>query len=437
MAASVDQSSNSTTYSNPVLDMMVDEQDVNKDDKDDKRLRQRRRSRGLTIEQTMREKKYTKICGREVHKNTYGLFNSLIAFFLLLLVGGAIFQAIEQPAEQQRVDAAKTNKVMIEQQILKILQGNKTLWKQLQKAGANIPSESMDYNWSYGSACMFAFTVITTIGYGTFAPVTTGGRIFTILYAALGIPTAGMTFAFLADRALFKALQCWLRNKEKTSKAFGKFDKDGSGELDLIEFRAALQFMNVDLTNRQFGELVTKIDENADETINREEFAAAVEELQVDLTEVASRGKHMKMASVAIIIWGCLGTVVLCLLENWSLSEGLYFSIVTITTVGFGDFFPSSNGGQAFLIVFALIGLGMVASLINLIQGFIGDRNQAEIQAMKKARAAALGAKKRGSKFLSKSFMKRLSKKRSNKSESKPQGGVKTTTQQTNPMEYA
>jgi len=165
-----------------------------------------------------------------------------------------------------------------------------------------------------------------------------------------------------------------------------------------------------------------------------------VEELQVDLTEVASRGKHMKMASVAIIIWGCLGTVVLCLLENWSLSEGLYFSIVTITTVGFGDFFPSSNGGQAFLIVFALIGLGMVASLIKLIQGFIGDRNQAEKQAMKKARAAALGAKKRGSKFLSKSFMKRLSKKRSKKrlSESEPEPqGVKTTTQQTNPMEYA
>jgi ABC-type multidrug transport system fused ATPase/permease subunit len=258
---------------------------------------------------------------------------------------------------------------------------------------------------------MFAFSVITTVGYGTFAPVTFGGRVFTMFYALLGIPTAGMTFAFLADRALFKAVQCWLRNKEQTSKAFRKFDKHGSGELDLTEFRAALEFMNVNLTSRQFHELVAKIDGNADETINREEFAAAVEELQVDLTEVASRGKHLKMALLIIMIWGCFGTVVLCLLEDWSFSEGLYFSVVTMSTIGLGDFFPASNEGQAFLILFALIGLGLVASFIRLIQGFIRDRKQAETLAMKKGRAAALAAKKRGSK-IHRGLMKRLSNKR-------------------------
>ncbi len=42
----------------------------------------------------------------------------------------------------------------------------------------------------------FSSTIITTVGYGNIAPVTTGGRVFCILFAIIGIP---FTLSVIAD----------------------------------------------------------------------------------------------------------------------------------------------------------------------------------------------------------------------------------------------
>ncbi|KAK4306295.1 hypothetical protein Pmani_021851 [Petrolisthes manimaculis] len=44
------------------------------------------------------------------------------------------------------------------------------------------------YDWTYLKSVFFALTVITTIGYGNQAPVTSWGRTFCILYGLVGIP---------------------------------------------------------------------------------------------------------------------------------------------------------------------------------------------------------------------------------------------------------
>lgn len=36
-----------------------------------------------------------------------------------------------------------------------------------------------------------------------------------------------------------------------------------------------------------------------------------------------------------------LGALVFALLEEWKLSDAIYFSFITLTTIGFGDFVPS------------------------------------------------------------------------------------------------
>ena len=37
------------------------------------------------------------------------------------------------------------------------------------------------------SAIFFVTTIVTTIGYGTFAPATDGGKTFTVIFAFIGI----------------------------------------------------------------------------------------------------------------------------------------------------------------------------------------------------------------------------------------------------------
>ena len=55
-----------------------------------------------------------------------------------------------------------------------------------------------------------------------------------------------------------------------------------------------------------------------------------------------------------------VGTVFYTLAEHWSPLDALYFSVVTLTTVGYGDLAPKTNIGKVFTIIFILVGVGII-----------------------------------------------------------------------------
>ena len=73
-----------------------------------------------------------------------------------------------------------------------------------------------------------------------------------------------------------------------------------------------------------------------------------------------------------------LGTVGFMFLENLSLADAIYFSIVTMATVGYGDIHPQSDAGKilALLIIVGGVGtfLGVVASITDI---FVKRREEA------------------------------------------------------------
>jgi hypothetical protein len=55
-------------------------------------------------------------------------------------------------------------------------------------------------------------------------------------------------------------------------------------------------------------------------------------------------------------------------IEDWKLNDAYYWSVVTITTVGYGDIVPTTRTGKVFTIFFILIGTGLMANTLgNLI----------------------------------------------------------------------
>ena len=52
------------------------------------------------------------------------------------------------------------------------------------------------------------------------------------------------------------------------------------------------------------------------------------------------------------------GTIFYWRFEDWTFFEALYFCIVTLTTVGYGDFSPTKTGTQIFTIFYILTGFG-------------------------------------------------------------------------------
>lgn len=54
-------------------------------------------------------------------------------------------------------------------------------------------------------------------------------------------------------------------------------------------------------------------------------------------------------------------------LEGWDYVDSLYFSIITLTTIGYGDFSPQTTEGKLFTIFYIILGVGMILAFINTV----------------------------------------------------------------------
>lgn len=53
--------------------------------------------------------------------------------------------------------------------------------------------------------------------------------------------------------------------------------------------------------------------------------------------------------------------------EGWSWLDSFYFTIVTLTTVGYGDLSPQTAVGKLFTMFYILLGLSIISSFIVLL----------------------------------------------------------------------
>ena len=60
-----------------------------------------------------------------------------------------------------------------------------------------------------------------------------------------------------------------------------------------------------------------------------------------------------------------VGTVIFRLIEEeWSIIESLFFCVVTSTTIGYGDYTPSTDAGRIVCIVYILTSVGLLGALL-------------------------------------------------------------------------
>ena len=72
-----------------------------------------------------------------------------------------------------------------------------------------------------------------------------------------------------------------------------------------------------------------------------------------------------KILAAAAVILILAATVAYRLLEDWSWVDSLYFSVVAVTTVGFGDLTPSTDASKLFTVAYVLVGITIITTYLH------------------------------------------------------------------------
>lgn len=74
--------------------------------------------------------------------------------------------------------------------------------------------------------------------------------------------------------------------------------------------------------------------------------------------------KARYIALIGFIVLG-VGIVFYRIVEGFSWINSLYFCVITLTTIGYGDIVPKTDIGKLFTTVYVIIGIGIFAAVIN------------------------------------------------------------------------
>jgi len=78
------------------------------------------------------------------------------------------------------------------------------------------------------------------------------------------------------------------------------------------------------------------------------------------------------LLAVASVVLG-VGTVFYRLVEDLTWLDSVYFSVITLTTVGYGDFSPNTNAGKVFTMGYVLVGIGIFVAVVTEIGAHLVD----------------------------------------------------------------
>jgi potassium channel subfamily K len=81
--------------------------------------------------------------------------------------------------------------------------------------------------------------------------------------------------------------------------------------------------------------------------------------------------RTLMLQSILLLVYFLLGAYMFSEIENWQYLDAVYWAVVTLFTVGFGDFYPATDLGRALLIPFALAGIISLGLVISSVRNLI------------------------------------------------------------------
>ncbi|XP_036149166.1 open rectifier potassium channel protein 1 [Monomorium pharaonis] len=263
----------------------------------------------------------------------------LLLFLTYLTLGAIIFYHIESHYENEKIIRERDERITINKLLRKhyvpsvdhneseILQ---KITEYCGKSVYNYTEGEIDHlQWDFYNSFYFAYTVVSTIGYGNLAPTNTLSRILMIFYGLIGIPMNGILLTQLGEffsRVFIRAYQKYKSYKQRQSCSDYPTKKSIPPETRKTMRLAAQIFLYL---------------------------------------------------TPGFIIFIFFPAILFSHYERWSYDQSVYYAFVTLTTIGFGDLVAGQDNTKGsgpffimykiFLICWISFGLGYIVMIMTFI----------------------------------------------------------------------
>jgi len=223
-------------------------------------------------------------------------------------------------------------------------------------------------DFTFESTVLFTITIMSTVGYGHISPGTDNGKLFCIFYSLIGIPLLLVFMTQIGDwmavtfRWLYSRILCrWCRARRRDSELPPGIDRRAKG----------LAF----------------------DEVGKERY------MPTDLVMVP-----ITVNLILIFSFIFIGAIFFTVCEDWDPTASAYFCFITLTTIGFGDYYPQESMKDflsdpvaflkmSFVLAYCIFGMTLLSMCLNLMQeqiiekvkwlaaelGMSGDGNDEEV----------------------------------------------------------
>ncbi|KAG2383138.1 hypothetical protein C9374_004475 [Naegleria lovaniensis] len=254
---------------------------------------------------------------------TYLLFIALLCISIWLVEGGHELELLRNTTissgnvTASSLDCHEDNLLRLSQPLFEHgSMNNSALEPIMQYSLTNLPK------WNYLSSFYFTSTTMLTIGYGDYSPSTPGGQFLVVVFAFFSLFLTTLVITAIGERFLSNTT-CVLYILSHTMMRIVRFT--------IIKASMRNKFKNISKAfTSPFAQLV--------------------------------------YLGVFILIYILIGSLFFYLLEDskgdtWTFGTAIYFAVVTLTTIGYGDIYVQHEMSKLVLVVFVLFGVGFLAVL--------------------------------------------------------------------------
>lgn len=182
---------------------------------------------------------------------------------------------------------------------------------------------------TYGISLYFCTVSILTIGYGDIVPETSGAKVFDMIFCFVGVIIVGLIVVMIRQVVLTSAAPCvfWHQIELRRQKLLDRLEKEGIH-------------------------------------LSSEEAFVQMRRLRKDVRFSQANNSLLFTIFLYIVFW-LIGALIFAYLEDWNYLNALYFCFVTLLTIGYGDYHPSTPIARTVFVVWAFFAVPLMAVLIS------------------------------------------------------------------------